>query len=131
MRIQALVALALLGYVSNACAETGVLVEHVPAGADRTIVMSVIRQALWRRGWTIQRTDGYAVLASINGNKTDALMTVRLDETSISYQCKATLTVASNAQQVTKPVGLPRRWLRSLQIDIGNALATLPEKPST
>jgi ABC-type glycerol-3-phosphate transport system substrate-binding protein len=130
MRIKVLATVLLLS-ATAAAADSGVVIDNVPAGADRTVVMAVVHQALIRHGWTINGQEADAISASINGNKTDASIKIHLTESAITYESDATLTVASNGQDVTRPVRLPRRWLHTLQVDIGNGLATLPQKPST
>jgi len=130
MRINVPATVLLLGLTSTVQAESGILIAHVPSGADRTIVLAVMRQALESHGWNIAAADARAISASIDGNKTDASIRLRLEDHSISYEGDATLTVATNGQSLKKPVDIPARWLKALRIDIGNALATMPDQPA-
>lgn len=123
-----LVAASLLGFMSVVHAENGTLVAHVPAGADREVIIAVMRHALESHGWSVVTADARAIVASIDGNKTDASIQLSLEQSSITYEGHATLTVVSNAQSVKKPSAIPARWLRALRTDISNALVTMPEK---
>jgi hypothetical protein len=129
MRTNVLAALALLGLTNITQAETGILVAHIPSAADRAVVMAVVRNALERRGWSVVATNSKSIAATIDGNKTDATIQLQINESSISYQGDATLTVATNGQTIKKPVAIPGRWLKALRIDIGDAFAAMPEKP--
>jgi hypothetical protein len=131
MRICVLAGVLLLAVTSAVRAETGVLISHVPPGADRSVVMAVVRHALERRGWRVTHVDSHSISATINGNKTDASIRLKVEEASIAYQGDAVLTVTSNGHSTKKPSALPKRWLEALRLDIGDALVAMPEQPQS
>ena len=122
----------LVSFVSLARAENGVLVGHVPGGAEPAIVMAVVKQCLINRKWKISAADDASVSAALNSDS-DATIQISLSNGQLLYEGSAikTLKAGGPAQPVVKRRGdIPKRWIEYLRRDISVVLATLPEKRS-
>ena len=83
-RLLGAVSMCLFG--SIACADSGVLVDHVPGGAEPGVVISVVKQALVGRQWTIDAVDDSSVTASLNANPTDATIRISFVDGKLVYE---------------------------------------------
>lgn len=129
LRATALLAVAILGYVSSARAESGVLIDHLPAGADPAIVMSLVRQSLLRHGWTVTSSTDATIEATVNRNTTDGELAIRVSGGRMTYDGKAVMRYPSSGGVMnSRPRDLPERWLRTLRQEVAAGLATLPLK---
>lgn len=112
-----------------AFADSGVLIEHVPGGADPGVVVAVMRQALINRGWKIEAVDATSVSASIKGS-TAANIRIILSQGRLLFEGDAVRTYKPSQQGPPMHVseGIPKNWLAYLRREIGTSLALIPER---
>lgn len=112
-------------------ADTGVLVEHVPNGATRAVVVAMVKQVLLHRRWTVEAVDENSVSASINGNSTAAKLRVSIVDQSLVYEGSARQQTPSVPSQAptSRGVDIPKRWIQNLRMDLGDMFATVPDTP--
>jgi hypothetical protein len=111
--------LALALHLAPADAEEGVLVENVPAGLDKATVLTVVRNALTYREWTIVDTFPSAISAKISRGRVDARIRISVVDKTLRYQESALTTELST--RVTK-TSTPSRWINFLRSDITTEL---------
>jgi len=125
-------ALVLALHFAPASAEEGVLVENIPAGLDKATVLTVVRNALTYREWTIVDTFPSAISAKISRGRVDARIRISVVDKTLRYQESALTTELST--RVTK-TSTPSRWINFLRSDItteleARAKAAAAEAPS-
>lgn len=116
-----------------AVADSGVLVEHVPGGADPKIVAAVVREALKAHGWDIRAEDATSISATLVDGTTQAQLQLWLVDGRIRYEGAANIPTPGNAAQPRtsrRTIKIPARWLKILQNDISRVLAAQPETPA-
>jgi hypothetical protein len=134
MRSIYLSALVVLIGVSATRAEDGVLVDHVPGGADPAVVIAVVRQALINRQWAIKSVDETSVDAAIERPDDHTRLHIALSNRQLIYKgstIKTTMTISpAAARKTVRNEGNVRtRWIDNLRSDIATILATMPEAP--
>src|SRR5262245_59361914 len=111
--------LALALQMQTAAAEEGVLVENIPPGLDKATVLTVVRNALNYREWTIVDTFPSAVSARISRGRMDARIRISLVDNTLRYQESAVQTELS--QKISR-TSTPSRWINFLRSDISDEL---------
>ncbi|HTU65067.1 MAG TPA: hypothetical protein VMF52_03870 [Steroidobacteraceae bacterium] len=115
--------------ISVCRADTGVLVEHVPHGAEPAIVLAVVKQALINRAWTVRLVEGNHVDADISHGQIEARIRIELSQNRLTYEgsSRRMLPTGPQGQKVLREGETPKRWLEYLRRDISSILATMPE----
>lgn len=105
-----------------AMAETGVIADHIPRGADQAVVIAIVRHAVTSRGWELVSVATDSVSARNNTPKLRTELTIRINGSQLVYD--------GSAKRVGKGLlaPIPPRWLNTLRLDIGSSLATIPDK---
>ena len=116
-----LVLLLALHFSPPANAEEGVLIESVPLNLDRATVLTVVRNALTYREWTILETFPAAVTAKISRGRQEARIRIALVDHALRYKESAVTTELS--MKITKS-STPARWIDFLRSDISAELET-------
>jgi hypothetical protein len=133
MRIKVLAALALLGYVSTASAESGVIVDRVPSAADPAIVVAIVRQAfLLMDDWKIEAEDLESVTGTFAKGDARGRIKVFLSKRQLLYDGRAESRAGNpyGSFQSWHGMTLPELWITTLRHDIAMAVSTLPNKPT-
>jgi Short C-terminal domain len=117
--VPGLVALALALQLHPSAAEEGVLIENIPPGLDKATVLTVVRNALNYREWTIVDTFPSAVSARISRGRMDARIRISVVDNTLRYQESAVQTELS--QKISKTT-TPSRWINFLRSDISEEL---------
>lgn len=113
-------------------ANSGVLIDHVPAGAPKPIVVAVMKQSLISHGWHVDAEDDKSVRARIGENVKEAWIVLTYADGKIRFEgvlAMPNMGVPWHNRPAQRDVNIPKRWLRLLRSDIAAALATQPEVP--
>ncbi|HTF44274.1 MAG TPA: hypothetical protein VK641_10265 [Terriglobales bacterium] len=133
MKTSYLAALLYLFGASAALAESGVLVDHVPTGAQPAIVIAIVKQALLNRHWTIKAVDATSIDAVIEHSNNDARLRITFSKWRLLYEGSSIQSIATGngpTRQIIRRAGIvPERWIEYLRRDVSTALATIPESP--
>jgi hypothetical protein len=117
---------------SQAFAERGVIMEHVPTQATSEITIAVVKQALLGRDWKIEDVGPTSVSASQERRMLKAQITIALENGVLIYDGIAHRTVSAGGP-TTAPRRidgkLPSNWVENLQRDITLTLAAIRDKP--
>ncbi|MEO8063357.1 MAG: hypothetical protein ABI821_11490 [Pseudomonadota bacterium] len=130
MRTIYVAVLAFTMSITVARADSGILVGHVPNGADPAIVVAVVKQALINREWTVKAAEANYVVAVIDAGDTDAQIRIELSRGRLLYDGTATRTMRPTGpqqQMIVRKGDVPKRWIEYLRRDISAILATMPE----
>lgn len=113
---------------TTALADSGVLVPHVPRGAEPQIVASIVRQAFINRGWQISSEDSTSITGAIAQPRISATLRIANVNGQLIYEGSATSTGSPIHNMHGKVnVAVPNAWIRRLRFDISASLATLPD----
>jgi hypothetical protein len=132
---QRCLAMLLLFVSSIALGDEGILVTRTPSGATPEQVLSVARQALINRDWTITSQDANSVSAMIKSPRGHAQLRLVYTGTSILWDGSAKSAVGvidrhdtANTTGSSYPIYFPKRWLKLLRKDITGTLSTIPDR---
>jgi hypothetical protein len=131
MSLRVIVVLTLL-LAPHAEADDGVLIAHVPRGAQRDVVISVIKQAFVSRRWTVDSVEEGSVSASISRSNIGVRIKVFIVDRTLLYEGNAETRAPpggnpSQPRTHRVPRPLPENWIENLRQDIGRMLATIPD----
>ena len=118
---------------SGECLRTGrrgreVLIESVPAKIEKPVVLTVVRQALQYREWTIVAQDPDSVSAKIARSGFDAEIRIRHAGDRLVYESAARgrSKLDYTGRAVANVVETPSRWIDYLRSDIAEGLQKPP-----
>lgn len=111
--------LCVLLLAAPAFAGEGVLVENIPPGVDKATVLTIVRNALNYREWTVADVPPSAVSGKISRGRVDAQIRISLVDNSLRYQESAITTELSTR---VRKVATPSRWIEYLRSDISEEL---------
>ncbi|HTE43113.1 MAG TPA: hypothetical protein VK629_19980, partial [Steroidobacteraceae bacterium] len=95
MKTSYLAALLYLFGASAALDESGVLVDHVPTGAQPAIVIAIVKQALLNRHWTIKAVDATSIDAVIEHSNNDARLRITFSKWRLLYEGSSIQSIAT------------------------------------
>jgi Short C-terminal domain len=126
-------------YTPLADAAEGILVEQVRQDVPDDAVMSVIKQALARRKWTVAAEDAGSVVAELSNSSTAAKIGIFLAGRSIHYR-ELSVTQdfvptnfspgsSGNRHPIKVSVPVPEKWLADLRLDMTEQLSGYAAAP--
>jgi Short C-terminal domain len=122
---------------ANVCAAAGaaekVLIESVPAKIEKPAVLTVVRQALQYREWTIVAQDPDSVSAKIARSGFDAEIRIRQVGDRLVYDSSARgrPKLDYTGRAGANVVETPPRWIDYLRSDIAEGLQKPPSADAT
>ena len=116
-----LMSLPLLLLSSTALAESGLITEHIPRGAEQPVVIAIVKQAMLSHGWESISTTPDSVSARNDTPQLRTQLTIRIVDGKLVYDGGT-----KRANGLKAPI--PPRWLNNLRQQIGASLATIPDR---